>query len=123
MTTFPYKGGKSLAWDFTVVDTVCATYCQTSAEEPCKTAEQAELRKIHKYRHLTDFQTLFLLLGNTIVHTKMRGTDVARRCGTYSYGYLMISLSVLKKDALFFKSSRPVGAGGPRVPGCVWGGR
>ena len=24
MTTFPYKGGKSLAWDFTVVDTVCA---------------------------------------------------------------------------------------------------
>ena len=55
MTTFPYKGGKSLAWDFTVVDTVCATYCQTSAEEPCKTAEQAELRKIHKYRHLTDF--------------------------------------------------------------------
>ena len=105
------------------MDTVCATYCHTSAEELCKTAEQAELRKIHKYRHLTDFQTLFLLLGNTIVHTKMRGTDVARRCGTYSYGYLMISLSVLKKDALFFKSSRPVGAGGPRVPGCVWGGR
>ena len=55
MTTFPYKGGKSLAWDFTVVDTVCATYCHTSAEEPCKTAEQTKLRKIHKYRHLTDF--------------------------------------------------------------------
>ena len=32
----------------------------------------------------------------------------------------MISLGVLKKDALFFRS-RPVGAGGPRVPGCVWG--
>ena len=61
MTTFPYKGGKSLAWDFTVVDTVCATYCQTSAEEPCKTAEQAELRKIHKYRHLTDFH--FIPIG------------------------------------------------------------
>ena len=24
ITTFPYKGVKSLAWDFTVVDTVCA---------------------------------------------------------------------------------------------------
>ena len=35
----------------------------------------------------------------------------------YSYGYLMISLSVLKKDALFFRS-RPVGSGGPRVPWC-----
>ena len=61
MTTFPYKGGKSLAWDFTVVDTVCATYCHTSAEEACKTAEQAELRKIHKYRHLTDFH--FIPIG------------------------------------------------------------
>jgi hypothetical protein len=61
MTTFPYKGGKSLAWDFTVVDTVCATYCHKSAEEPCKTAEQAELRKIHKYRHLTDFH--FIPIG------------------------------------------------------------
>ena len=37
------------------MDTVWATYCHTSAEEPCKTAEQAELRKIHKYRHLTEF--------------------------------------------------------------------
>ena len=50
-----------MAWDFTVVDTVCATYCHTSAEEPCKTAEQAELRKIHKYRHLTDFH--FIPIG------------------------------------------------------------
>ena len=49
----------------------------------------------------------------------MHGTYVGPRCSTYSYGYLMISLGVLKKDALFFKS-RPVGAGEPRVPGCVW---
>ena len=42
-------------------ETVCATYCHTSAEEPCKTAEQAELRKIHKYRHLTDFH--FIPIG------------------------------------------------------------
>ena len=61
MTTFPYKGGKPLAWDFTVVDTVCSTYCHTSAEESCKTAEKAELRKIHKYRHLTDFH--FIPIG------------------------------------------------------------
>jgi hypothetical protein len=55
MATFPYKVGKPLAWDFTVVNTFCSTYCHTSAEEPCKTAEKAELQKIHKYRHLTDF--------------------------------------------------------------------
>ena len=61
MTTFPYKGGKPLAWDFTVVDTVCPTYCHTSAEESCKTAEKAELQKIHKYRHLTDFH--FIPIG------------------------------------------------------------
>ena len=36
MTTFPYKEGKPLVWNFTVVDTVCSTYCHTAAEESCK---------------------------------------------------------------------------------------
>jgi hypothetical protein len=48
MTTFPYKGEKPLACDFIVVDTVCPTYCHTSAEESSKTAEKAELQKFHK---------------------------------------------------------------------------
>ena len=60
-STYPTREGKPLAWDFTVVDTVCPTYCHTSAEESCKTAEKAELRKIHKYRHLTDFH--FIPIG------------------------------------------------------------
>jgi hypothetical protein len=44
-----------------ILNTVCSTYCHTSAEEPFLTAEKAELRKIHKYQHLTDF--LFIPIG------------------------------------------------------------
>ena len=55
MTTSPYKQGKSLAWDFTWVDTTCASYLQQSATEAGKAAEIAEQRKRNKYSHLTDF--------------------------------------------------------------------
>ena len=48
-STYPTREGKPLAWDFTVVDTVCPT------------AEKAKLRKIHRYRHLTDFH--FIPIG------------------------------------------------------------
>ena len=55
MTTFPYKGGKPLAWDFTVVDTVCSTCCHTSAKNLAKWLQRL------KYRHLTDFH--FIPIG------------------------------------------------------------
>ena len=55
MTTFPFKLGKPLAWDFTCVDTTCASYLQQSATEAGKAAELAEQRKRNKYSHLTDF--------------------------------------------------------------------
>ena len=61
MTTFPYRAGKPLAWDFTIVDILCPTYCHTSPEESCKTLEKAELSKIHKHRQLTDFH--FIPIG------------------------------------------------------------
>ena len=55
MTTFPYKLGKPLAWDFTCVDTTCASYLQQSTTEAGKAAEIAEQRKRNKYSPLTDF--------------------------------------------------------------------
>ena len=48
MTTFPYKEGKPLAWDFTCVDTVADSYFHKSSLEAGKTADMAEKKKIHK---------------------------------------------------------------------------
>jgi hypothetical protein len=58
MTTFPYKalqGGITIGVGFH-----CSRYCVQPTvthqlKNLAKTAENAELRKIHDYRHLTDF--------------------------------------------------------------------
>ena len=55
MTTHPYKNGKPLAWDFTCVDTMAASYRSKSATEAGKAAESAETKKSNKYSHLSDF--------------------------------------------------------------------
>ena len=41
MTTFPYKVGKPLAWDFTCVDTVADSYFHKSSLEAGKTADKS----------------------------------------------------------------------------------
>ena len=68
MTTFPYKVGKPLAWDFTCVDTVADSYFHKSSLEAGKTADMAEKKKIHKYRHLAnDFH--FIPIGTETLGT------------------------------------------------------
>ena len=61
MTTYPYKEGKPLAWDYTCVDTTCASYSHQSAKEGGKAAEMAEEKKKNKYSHLTDY--FFIPIG------------------------------------------------------------
>ena len=41
-------------WDFTCVDTVADSYFHKSSLEAGKTADMAEKKKIHKYRHLAN---------------------------------------------------------------------
>jgi hypothetical protein len=68
MTTFPYKalqGGKTIGVGFH-----CSRYCVQPTvthqlKNLAKTAENAELRKIHDYRHLTDFH--FIPIGAEIL--------------------------------------------------------
>ena len=54
MPTFPYKEGKPLAWDFTCVDAGADSYFHKSSLEASKTADMAEKKKIHKYRHMAN---------------------------------------------------------------------
>lgn len=52
ITTFPYKEGKCLIWDFTCGDTLCQSYVSDTAQEPGKAAEARETHKFKKYEEL-----------------------------------------------------------------------
>ena len=52
MTLATWKNGKSLLWDFTVADTLCALYVKKAANVPCSAAESREDKKVVKYREL-----------------------------------------------------------------------
>ena len=46
LTLFPYKQGKCLLWDVTVVDTLARTYISSTSEIPGSAAERAEKSKM-----------------------------------------------------------------------------
>ena len=46
LSLFPFKVGKCLIWDLTVVDTLAASYVDQTARHPGKAAEKAELKKM-----------------------------------------------------------------------------
>ena len=52
ITTFPYKEGKYLVWDFTCGDTLCQSYVSDTAREPGKAAEARETHKLITYEEL-----------------------------------------------------------------------
>ena len=53
MTLASWKHGKSLAWDFTCVDTLADSHIHLTSKGPGKAAEKAEKGKIAKYEDLT----------------------------------------------------------------------
>ena len=52
LSLFPFKLGKCLIWDSTVVDTLAASYVDQTARHPGKAAEKAELKKLDQYQEL-----------------------------------------------------------------------
>ena len=55
LTLVPWQGGRRLAWDATVVDTLAPSYVAVSAQVTGSSAQAAADRKVSKYadrRHL-----------------------------------------------------------------------
>ena len=52
LSLFPFKRGKCLIWDSTVVDTLAASYVDQTARHSGKAAEKAELKKLDQYQEL-----------------------------------------------------------------------
>ena len=52
LTLVPWKRGRSLTWDVTVVDTLASSYTPTTSVTPCGAAEAAATRKRAKYAEI-----------------------------------------------------------------------
>ena len=52
LTIFPWKFGKALVWDVTVVDTLAQSYIAATSDTAGAPANSAEDRKLCKYRTL-----------------------------------------------------------------------
>ena len=52
LTIFPWKFGKALVWDVTVVDTLAQSYVATTSQQAGAAADAAENRKQRKYHAL-----------------------------------------------------------------------
>ena len=52
MSLFPWKNGKLLVWDFTCVHTTAPSNVHLSERGPGKVADEAEARKLRKYKSL-----------------------------------------------------------------------
>ncbi|GAU95729.1 hypothetical protein RvY_07302 [Ramazzottius varieornatus] len=61
-TMIPWKNGKELVWDVTVVDTLAKSYVGKTSEKVGAAAEDAEEKKIEKYQGIAS-QYLFVPLG------------------------------------------------------------
>ena len=52
MTLFPYKEGRCLVWDVTVVDTLACSHIKDTAKSPGAAATKAEKIKFAKYEEI-----------------------------------------------------------------------
>jgi hypothetical protein len=59
MTLIPWRAGKSLLWDITIVHPLSMSYIRDAIKEQGKVAHQAELRKIIKYKETDGNQFIF----------------------------------------------------------------
>ena len=99
MTIFPYKHGKDLVWDVTVVDTFAASYVHNTSKKAGWAAEEAEKRKEAKYTDLERQGHIFVPIAiETMGSWGARGfkliqdlgSKISRRTGeTQSTAYLL----------------------------------
>ena len=82
-TLIPWRAGRNLVWDATVVDTLAPSYLQATAVTAGAAAEIADNRKNHKYQTLLDTHVFIPLALETLGPINLRGleliTDTGRR--------------------------------------------
>ena len=102
MSLFPWKSGKCVVWDYTCTCTMAWSNTQPDCENPGKSAEKAEKRKLTKYEYLQANYT-FIPIANKTMGTwgklgmnfiKELGGRISERTGEpQATNYLFQSLS------------------------------
>ena len=72
MTLYPYKEGKCLVWDVTVVDTLANSHLKETSKSPGAAAEKAEKIKFAKYEEI---QKSYLMIPIAIETFGAWGTE------------------------------------------------
>jgi hypothetical protein len=111
MTTFPFKQGKCMVWDVTVVDTFAASNINLSAVEAGAAAVAAEDKKKNKYRDLVErFQfepVAFETIGSCGAGTERiireiggRASEASGDTREISWLWQRISLAIVRGNSL-----------------------
>ena len=75
LTLIPWRGGRSLVRDATIIDTVAPSYLHATQAAPGAAAELAATRKITKYDHLLDSHHFVPVAFETLDRIKNSGIE------------------------------------------------
>ena len=73
LTLMPWKSGRSLTWDVTVVDTLASSYTATTSVTPCGAADAAATRKRAKYVEIIQSHLFVPIAFETLGSINMDG--------------------------------------------------
>ena len=116
LTLIPWRAGRSLAWDVTVIDTLAESYLTTSAQVQGGAAEIAASRKVEKYQQLSQSYTFCPVAFETLGPINEAGTsflvDLGNRIAKVtgdkresSFLFQRLSISIQRCNALSIRGS------------------
>ncbi|PGH37340.1 MAG: hypothetical protein CRN43_21760 [Candidatus Nephrothrix sp. EaCA] len=116
ITLIPWKAGRSLIWDATIVDTLAPSYLPASATRAGAAAGIAEDRKIQKYSALLDTHIFVPVAIETLGPINDKGLEFIADLGRHltqatgepresSFFFQRLSITIQRFNAVAFSGS------------------
>src|SRR6218665_1652348 len=113
ITLIPWKAGRSLVWDATIVDTLAPSYLRASATRAGAAAGIAEVRKIQKYSALLDTHIFVPVAIETLGPINDKGLEFIADLGRHltqqpresSFFFQRLSITIQRFNAVAFSGS------------------
>ena len=115
-TLIPWRAGRNLVWDATVIDTLAPSYLQATAVTAGAAAEIADIRKNQKYQTLLDTHDFIPLALETLGPINSRGLALITEMGRHltkatdevretTFLFQRLSLTIQRFNAVAFAGS------------------